>query len=155
MSFVIASRDSQASDFCIAPQSYQKLRGREAFQSSSNIVKKERRSRSIILSHGASTLDCIWSIDCWSIFLSLLFSHDQVRALNWNHIKSFKHDRVKKAIFSHDMITPIFSQESHALSLSEPSNVSFICQLPLVAPIDSGTSTCQTMSREKVVTFGK
>ena len=81
--------------------------------------KKKRRSESTISSHDASTLDWIWSINCWSIFLSIIFSHDQVRVLNWNHTKSFKHDRVKKAIFSHDMITLIFSQVSHALSLSE------------------------------------
>ena len=88
--------------------------------------QKKRRFKSIISSHDASTLDCIWSINCWNIFLSLIFLHAQVRVLNWNHIKSFKHDRVKKAIFSHDMMTLIFSQVSHALSHCEPSRVSFI-----------------------------
>ena len=47
--------------------------------------------------------------------------------------KPFKHDRVKDAIFSHDMVILIFSQVSHALPLCEPSKVSFIYQLPAVA----------------------
>ena len=46
----------------MAPQSYQKFR-REAFWSSFNIVRKERRSKSITALHDASTLDCIWLND--------------------------------------------------------------------------------------------
>ena len=83
--------------------------------------QKKWRFKSITSSHDASALDCIWSIDCWSIFISSIFSYDQVRVLNWNHIKSFKHDRVKNAIFSHDTIALIFSQVSHAPSHCEPS----------------------------------
>ena len=83
----------------------------------------------IILLCDASTLDCVWSHDCRSFFVS--FSPDSCKLVSANlfddkaelfdvptgHVvKSFKHDRVVRAVFSRDG-SRILSGESCSVSL--------------------------------------
>ena len=102
--------------------------------------------------YDASTLDCIWSHDLRSLSVSfspdscLLVSanlfDDKAKLLDvqtGNVLKSFKHDRVFKAVFSRDG-SRVLSGESCSVALRIVL-ISSIFQLPKEAPVDSGMST--------------
>ena len=116
--------------------------------------------------YDASTVDRIWSHDRSSKFLS--FSPDSCQLVSanssdhkvelfdvqtGNHYESFDHNGVSKAIFSYDG-TRLLSGESYSVSLGIVL-ISSIYQLPMVALVDSGISTCQGRSNEKMVMFGE
>ena len=100
--------------------------------------------------YDASNLDCIWSHGRSSKFLSFSPDSSQLVSVNYdivelldvptgNLLKSFKHDQVERAIFSHDG-SRVLSGESYSVSLGTVLNSS-IYQLPVAALVDSGIST--------------